>query len=320
MSEPSPAIELFIPLGRAFDRMVGALFRPFDLAKWCVVGFSCWLARLLSGSGFGFGGGGGGGRAESAEAAGWGGAAAGATGFEDWAPLLALPLVGCIVVVVLAVILVLLWLSSRGHFLFLDHVVHDRTAIREPWREHGRQGDSLFLWRLGFGVAAFFLVALALLPMLFALAPWAGDGAPVEVLPVVLSLPLVLVAVVALLYVHLFLIDFVVPIMYRERIGAVAAWRRFLPLFGRHPGHFLLYGLLVLGLHLGVGLGVAAVGFATCCLGFLILIIPYVGTVILLPVHYTFRAYSLEVLAQHGPGLDLWPAPPPSETGPTAPG
>lgn len=307
MTEPAAAIELLAPLGRAFDRMSRALFHPFDPAKWFVVGFSCWLARLLSGLGSGGAWSGGGGQAQSAEAVAWGGAAAGTAGFEDWAPLLALPLVGCVVVVVLAVILVLLWLSSRGHFLFLDQVVHDRTAIREPWREHGRQGDSLFLWRLGFGVATLFVAALALLPLLFALAPWAEDGAPPEVLPVVLSLLLLLAVVVALLYVHLFLIDFVVPIMYRERIGAVAAWRRFSPLFGRHPGHFLLYGLLVLGLRIGVGLGVVAVGFATCCLGFLILLIPYVGTVVLLPVHYTFRAYSLELLAQHGPGFDLWP-------------
>ena len=40
---------------------------------------------------------------------------------------------------------------------------------------------------------------------------------------------------------------------------------------------------------------------ATCCLGACLLIIPFVGTVALLPVPVFFRAYSLEYMAQFGP-------------------
>ena len=54
---PPPAgggVEYFAPLERAWQRMTAQLFRPFDLVKWLVLGFSCWLARLFEG---GFGGG-----------------------------------------------------------------------------------------------------------------------------------------------------------------------------------------------------------------------------------------------------------------------
>ena len=42
-------------------------------------------------------------------------------------------------------------------------------------------------------------------------------------------------------------------------------------------------------------------------LGFALLVIPYIGTVITLPIWYTFRAFSLEFLAQFGLDYDLFP-------------
>jgi hypothetical protein len=39
------------------------------------------------------------------------------------------------------------------------------------------------------------------------------------------------------------------------------------------------------------------------------MIIPYVGTVVTLPIWYTLRAFSLEYLAQFGPEYDLFPEP-----------
>ena len=41
------------PLSRAWTRMTDALFRPFDIKKWFVVGFTAWLAGLASGGGGG---------------------------------------------------------------------------------------------------------------------------------------------------------------------------------------------------------------------------------------------------------------------------
>jgi hypothetical protein len=48
-------------------------------------------------------------------------------------------------------------------------------------------------------------------------------------------------------------------------------------------------------------------GLFTCLLGFALLLIPYIGTVITLPIWYTLRAFSLEFLAQFGLEYDLFP-------------
>ena len=41
------------PLKRAYGHMVEMLFRPFDLGRWFVIGFSGWLAQFLGCSGGG---------------------------------------------------------------------------------------------------------------------------------------------------------------------------------------------------------------------------------------------------------------------------
>jgi hypothetical protein len=61
----------------------------------------------------------------------------------------------------------------------------------------------------------------------------------------------------------------------------------------------------VLGLFLLGGLGVVAVSLATCCIGFLILALPYVGVVLLLPLHVTYRLLGPEFIAQFDPRFDL---------------
>jgi len=125
---------------------------------------------------------------------------------------------------------------------------------------------------------------------------------------------------IACAYVSLFLDSFVVPVMYKDGIGAVEAWRRFVPTIERHFGAFVLYGLFVLALVVMVGAGVIAVGLMTCCIGLLLVALPYFGTVILLPLIVTYRAFSLEFLAQLGPGFAILaekavaPAPGPAPT------
>jgi hypothetical protein len=69
------------------------------------------------------------------------------------------------------------------------------------------------------------------------------------------------------------------------------------------------YSFLVLLLVIFVFIGVLLLGFMTCCIGFLVLAIPYINSVILLPVLYTFRAYSVEFLGQFGTEFRLFPDP-----------
>jgi hypothetical protein len=310
-------LQFIEPLRLAWNRMLAQLFHPFDLSKWIIVGFTCWLVRL---------GEGGGPRAELPVSPGGDHTFDGSlrdlhfdpsswsswweSFWQSYGVAFVLSLVGCVIVVILVVVLLVLWLSARGHFLFLDNVVHDRAGVVEPWKEYRRQGNSLFLWRLGFILVCIVAMLAAAAPGIFTLisAAETESGARVAVGLVVLLIPVLLVAV-ALAYVDLFLTDFVVPIMYQRRLKTNDAWRVFLPKLREHGAEFLLYGLLVLALHVAVGLVITAVGFATCCIAFLVLMIPVLGTVILLPLHVTYRLFSVEFLGQLGPDLQLLAAP-----------
>ncbi len=306
-------VQYVAPLQRAWARMKTILFDPFDFGKWLAIGFAAWLARLA-------GGGGGGGMRLGPR-----------SGHEGvlhlrrlvrgiWEHLrahphwLALIVAGAMVVALIGILL--LWLSSRGKFVFLDNVVHNHARIGEPWRRYGRLGDSLFLWRLGFVV--FCLLSLAALAALALLAAggFSRFGFANARAGMITIMTILMVALwgVACAYVSLFLDSFVVPLMYREGIGAIEAWRRFAPWIERYFGAFVLYGLFVLALAVVVGTCVIIVGLMTCCIGLLLVVLPYVGTVVLLPLLVTYRALSLEFLAQLDPGFAIFPsqAEPPS--------
>ncbi len=123
-----------------------------------------------------------------------------------------------------------------------------------------------------------------------------------------MALLFILVAIITG-YISLFLSNFVVPIMYKNNITATKAWGRFLSLFGKHPFHFLLFGILMFIMTVLVIILTVIAGLLTCCIGLILLIIPYIGTVVTLPIWYTFRAFSLEYLAQFGPEYDVFPPP-----------
>jgi hypothetical protein len=313
---PAGGVEYLAPLERAWQRMVGQLFRPFDAGKWLALGFACWLARLFEG---GFGGGfnvpvgGGDWGSEDAEAV-TRRLAAGAPweswDLEEWlAPGMLGCLAGCILLVVFVLVPLVLWLKSRGEFLFLDNVVHGRAEITRPWHEYRREGNSLFLWQLGFLVVTLIATVIVLLPgilLLFTELRSDPDTVPVAGI-LLLVLPLIPWAIL-LAYIGFFLRGFVVPIMYRERLTATAAWRVFLPVLRARWGSFLLVGLFVAALSVGVTIGLVILGCVTCCIAWIVMAIPYLGTVVLLPLWVTYRAFTLEFLAQLSPRFDLFGA------------
>ncbi len=301
-------ISLVEPLSRGWNRMTRMLFQPFDPGKWLVLGFSAWLAGLTSGGGGGGGGGGGhGGDADPEDLI---------HGLENaWEYLLDHPLLIWLALFVIAfvviLVVVLTWVSSRGKFIFLDNVVHDRARIVEPWKRFRRLGNSLFLFRLIFGLLTFpIAIGMIVLAVYWFWSAFGGGGAPDG-----LTLALWIVAWVGLLfffialgaYISFFLEAFVVPIMYRFDLPVIAAWQYFLPMLSSHFGSFILCGLFTLMLFVGVGLCVVAIGLMTCCIGLLLIALPYIGTVLMLPVIVTYRAFTVEYLAQFHPDLVLIP-------------
>jgi hypothetical protein len=292
--------------------MKKALFRPFNLKKWFVVGFTAFLSALTDCHGGGKGERGVHGpfdmeafMAFPQQAREW------MTDNPGW---MALILVGGIVAVVL--VIVLTWVSSRGKFMFLDNVVHDRALVASPWYEYRVEGNSLFLWRVGFGfatLAVFLFYGFACFASLHARYERFGDAEQLFG-PVILMILGFVAITILIAFIALFLSDFVVPIMYRFRIPAMRAWSVFLHLFSLYPMQFIGYGLLVLFLIIVLVVGIVIGGLLTCCIGFLILAIPYVNEVLLLPVSYTLRAFSVEFLEQFGPDYQLFPRSAPVQT------
>ncbi|MGH2628316.1 MAG: DUF7544 domain-containing protein, partial [Anaerolineales bacterium] len=126
---------------------------------------------------------------------------------------------------------------------------------------------------------------------------------------IALTVPIVLlflVVVLACVLADFFLQSFVVPIMAKHHLTATAAWRRFLPLLRANAGGFALYTIVVLVAWLAVGMAVLFAGCLTCCIGFVLLAIPWLGTLPLLPALLFFRLLSVHYLAQLGPDYDLF--------------
>ncbi len=302
-------IEYFEPLSRAWNRMKIALFKPFDIRKWFIIGGSAFLAGLTEGHG--------GTSRFSAEPDDF--------TFREfiefpntaWEWLVDHPgwfiAIVTFVLVLIAVGITFTWLSSRGMFMFLDNVAQDKAEFVKPWKQYKTEGNSLFLWRLVFG-----LICITLFIMFFGFLFTIGAliyreslyrHVPVSFLVVMGLLFFFMIIIIG--YISMFLESFVVPIMYKNKIKTTQAWSRFLSLFGQHPFHFILFGIFAFLLTIMFVLLIVVAGILTCCIGLLLLIIPYIGTVVSLPVWYTLRAFSLEYLAQFGPEYDVLP---PAET------
>ena len=280
----------------AWQRMVRMLFKPFDIEKWFILGFVAWLATLGE-----QGGGGGGGRIFNAFPDHNKGGA-GNPQFRHvlesiltWCRehILLICVIGVVILTVLLVVwLVTLWLSSRAKFMFLHDVIRDQALLADPWREYRAEGHSLFRWRIGFTLAVLFLVLILvalLLGIIF------GLKAPLAVkITLGIGVGLIFLAViVAATLIARFLEDFVLLIMYRYRLTATAAWVYFARLARCYWKGFVAYVLALIVLSIIAGLAVLAAFVATCCVACCIAMLPYLGTVLMLPVLLFFRLFSV---------------------------
>ena len=295
------AVSYTLAVQQSWSRMVRMLFRPFRIETWFVLGFAAFLSEYLShptgGSSF------------SGHGSGWRDYHHGevppqvrhVAGFllhPAWGALLI-----AIVTVAVLCLLLFVWLSCRGKFVFLDNLAREKAAIVEPWKRYGRLGNSLFafgltltLLTIGTGLAISLPV---LIPVLRALDT--GEGWP-ALIPMIALWWVMAIVPFALVVgcTFLFLEHFVVPIMYRHELGVLAAWGRFFSLFSRNTASFIGFALFYFVISIVFGIAVAVGGFATCCVGFLLLSIPYVGSVVLLPIEVTLRGLGPDFLSQFG--------------------
>jgi hypothetical protein len=323
MNGVRPRIEIFKPFGEAFELTNKILFQPFNVRKWFVIGFAAFLSGHFAGVGFNFPSPFGNFQSHRATQE------VIPPHFEQWKPWLAVAIV-LFALVVLALVVALTWLKARGNFIFTDCIVRNQAVIAGPWREYRKEGNSYFFFLLAVMFAVLLLAAaiVASIVGLGLLKQSAGETVSITPIGLIVFLFVFWVSIVIFASVATY---FMVPVMYRRRCRASEAFRDVTLLIWHHLGSFFLFCLFGVVLVLAVLVIGGIVTCATCCLAAL----PYVGTVILLPVFLCLRAFGLVFLRQFGPDYDVWttfmpleflpilsgepPAPPPTASGPNPP-
>lgn len=305
-------IDYVQPVTGALDRTKRILFQPFDIAKWFVIGFTAWLAQLMEGG------------CSSSFQGSFDDSGGGNVSFNGWEDVRfqaeralenfrdelhwIIPVTIVVVLVVIVIGVVLLWLSSRGKFMFLDNVVQNRSLVKNPWHQFRMQGQSLFWWRLVFNilVGTLFLTIVGV-SAFFLISTFDGNNfRPEWVAGVVAAVTVLVLMGIAVVYIAFLLEDFVVPVMFKHSLSTTAAWKKVGSLHSDRPGAILLYALIRFVLSIASVVLIFILVIGTCCIGGILLAIPYIGVVALLPMYVFFRSLSLEFLRQFGAEYDVW--------------
>jgi len=307
-TQPSQQVSVLEPIGAAFEKTKQILFQPFDLTKWFTLGFCAWLAML------GDKGGGGGGNFNF-QSPGSSGNFQQQFHAAKQEIINNLPIIIAIGISVMIIVLVLsflfMWLRSRGQFMFLHGVARNVAEVVDPWHRYARQGNSLFLFRIIlwlFGV----IVGLAMvIPLIFIFIAFAETEfkifAASGIIGVIFLVPGLVCFGIVMSVINVVTKDFVVPIMYLQDCRVTDGWRGFWQLARVNKMNFFLFLLVLLVLNIAIGIILMFIVLLTCCCAGCIFAIPYLGTVVLLPLYVWRRAYSALFLAQFGPEYDVFP-------------
>src|SRR5205085_7541044 len=306
MNGPARKIEILAPFNQAIELTRLILFRPFDITKWLVIGFAAFLSGWLSS---------GGGSINPWSFRGWNTSNAQSPTFQfrsfnvDHAGVFVLVVIVVLIIVFFTFLILWLWITSRGRFIFIDCIVRNRAAIAEPWREFHREGNRFFLFLIALLLASIAIVAL-LGGLIFGfLMLWRNyhfSNTPA----LLLLVPVAVFVWVAFAVVVNLILHFMPPVMYARRCSTVVAARSILQLVLNEPAPFIFFILFMIALWVGWIMLGCLVTCLTCCLASL----PYIGTVIVLPVPVFFRSFSLLFLRQFGSDWDVWKTIPVPET------
>jgi len=300
-------VSVVTPISQAWARMVRVCFGPFDIVKWFCLGFSLFLSGL------------------------WGNAwqfLQHGLRFVPLDQLVAPPRAGqatadylqqvgptCLAfggvsfILLFVIYAVATYFGARGSFMYLDGLIHNRSAIKRPWRRYARAGNALFVFKVSVTLAFWvinFVTAAAVLwvvwPDIVAELPGArSQWALIVALPIV--------TLNALLYFKGMVIttDFIVPMMLHEQeqgLGPWRAWWLWLTEFLKgHIWSIILFYLLRSVFVMAIG----SIVLLACCFTCGLAGLPYISSVALLPAFAFDRLYSAYYVQQFGPRWLIFP-------------
>ena len=298
---PPPIPSVGRALEQAFSRTRTVLFTHGSFSGWLTLGFASFLAFMFESQSFSFSN-------EGTTMIPWPQPSQNPMGylrqqFGAWLPLI---VVGGVIALALGV--ALLWVRSRGRFVFLQGVLKARPAIVEPWRNSRRLANSFFaFWLLLASVAGALLFIAAGLALALG---WediqhqrltAGGYAALALL-----VTAGLVVSVGYGFTKLLMDDMLLPTMYAHNVNWRQGWAIIRSEVARpHAGATALYLLM----RVGAAIVLAIIETATACLTCCLVMIPYIGNVILLPVEVFRRCLALTFLEQLGPSWAMFDLP-----------
>ncbi len=319
-------IRCFGAFVRAFRRMTAILFYPFSLSKWMILGFCAWLTIVFNSQGGGMGGG----------------------FYFKFSDTSNLPyvvsrignflkdvflgdvfFVGGIcnyfkieqsvfwfvvfgtavsVFIMLLVNLILVWVSCRFKFIFIDNIANNSTEIKNPWKKFKKCGNSAFQWLLIFVIISVLFMLIIFVIGFSLLYPVVQDFITTKTLKIsdfnsfllILTIAVFMSGMVILFFRYYFFNEFVLPIMYKKNMTAQNAYREFLKLFTANPLIFIKFWLFQVLANIVCGFAVILFIIATCGIIVVPMLIPYLGVLVILPILVFHRAQSMELLAAFG--------------------
>ncbi|MCF7956535.1 MAG: hypothetical protein K9M75_12090 [Phycisphaerae bacterium] len=288
------SISVTDPISEAIERTKLILFSPFEMSKWFVIGFCAFLAYLGQQGSPNF--------SYSKET----------RNYREIPDTVSahLPLIitiaAIVVVLIIAFAALFCWLSSRGRFMFLHCVAKNVAEIKVPWSTFRNEANSLFLFRLSVGAILFIILALVVgTGFLAAMLIRGQEQVILGIVLFVVLAPLLLCLFLTSAVTLKFTKDFIVPIMYRQRCTCVEAWSRFWPVLTSNKGNFTLYILFQIVISIVISAIIVIIVLITCCIAGCLLVIPYIGSVLMLPLSVFQRSYSLCYIRQYSPQFNV---------------
>jgi len=275
---------------------------PFRFERWLALGFVAFLDQCGRSVGSFPGG--------TSDEDDWSGGGQGVGTAADWLAAnvgLVIAVAAGVLLLITAVMALVVWLNSRGVFMYLDNVATGRADVSRPWHEHAGRASSYFTWSFGLAIATLVAVLVLLVPTLLVVLRLVRGGArpgPIVALVFLAGAFAVLVLVASLG--SLLLRDFVAPVQWLKGVTCGQAIEIVFELIRLEPVAFLVFVALKIVFSLALALVALLVGCFTCCCGFL----PVVQQTVLQPAFYFERAWSLYLLRQLG--FDLMVSRPPA--------
>ncbi|MCX5704179.1 MAG: hypothetical protein NT066_06805, partial [Candidatus Omnitrophica bacterium] len=188
-----------------------------------------------------------------------------------------------LVMLTLAFMVTMTWLTSRLSFVFLEDVIKNDAAIKIPFKAHKKLGDSLFNFNLIYSIAFLTLFILVIVICVFALGKLGVfDKAKtigfMQVFFTCLPYGLLLLGILFMsLIIYFINNNFVLVVMFKDKIKILQALSKALAIIKANKLDVIKYLFIQLGLGICAHILYACLSFAT----FLGLLLP-VGVLVIL--------------------------------------